>query len=199
MEQSYQKQANKFALEVTEELKQRIELRNLEMLHYVMGICTEVSEINLAYDEVDFHLYKVDIVNLQEELGDICWYTGNLAEILNIELEWGIPDNVFDRKETDLLDFYARNHTLSIISGDFLDLLKKNIFYGVKLDETKISEKLPDLAFLLSKMAELVGVDISEVHKRNINKLTVRYNEKFTEEAAVNRDLDAEREALEAT
>ena len=41
------------------------------------------------------------------------------------------------------------------------------------------------------------GIDIFRSLQNNIDKLKVRYPEKFTEECAINRDLVAERAELE--
>ncbi len=82
-------------------------------------------------------------------------------------------------------------------AGEFLDQLKKHIFYGRPLDTVNLIEELGD-----SNWYERIGVDALEttfldmVH-RNVAKLQARFPEKFTEDAANNRDLAQERQILE--
>ena len=83
-------------------------------------------------------------------------------------------------------------------AGEFIDILKKHIFYGKELDVVHLMEELGD-----SSWYERVGVDVLEITyldmlQRNVDKLKARFPQKFTEEHAVNRDLKKEREALEA-
>jgi len=41
------------------------------------------------------------------------------------------------------------------------------------------------------------GINPEEAYEKNINKLKVRFPEKFSEEKALERDLEAERKTLE--
>ncbi len=82
-------------------------------------------------------------------------------------------------------------------SGELLDMLKKYLFYGKIFDRTNLIEELGDLTWYLGIMCDANGIDLQDVFDRNIAKLKARYPEKFTEEAAINRDLDNERKVLE--
>ncbi|WP_290730074.1 nucleoside triphosphate pyrophosphohydrolase family protein [Halobacteriovorax sp. JY17] len=86
---------------------------------------------------------------------------------------------------------------LSTESGEFLDALKKHIFYGKELDRVNLAEEMGDLFWYLAIVADELGVDMSDVMARNIEKLKARYGEKFSEEKAENRDLESERKILE--
>ena len=46
-------------------------------------------------------------------------------------------------------------------------------------------------------MADTLGVSFEEIQERNIEKLKARYGEKFTDEKAINRNLETERSILE--
>jgi hypothetical protein len=43
----------------------------------------------------------------------------------------------------------------------------------------------------------MLNIDLEEMLQRNIDKLKARYPEKFTQENALNRNLDVERQILE--
>ncbi|OIQ17096.1 MAG: hypothetical protein BM556_12845 [Bacteriovorax sp. MedPE-SWde] len=86
---------------------------------------------------------------------------------------------------------------LSTESGEFLDALKKHIFYGKELDKVNLAEEMGDLFWYMAIVADELGFEFEEVMERNITKLKARYGDKFTEEKAEKRDLDTEREILE--
>jgi NTP pyrophosphatase (non-canonical NTP hydrolase) len=86
---------------------------------------------------------------------------------------------------------------LSTEAGEFLDALKKHIFYGKDLDKVNLAEEMGDLFWYMAIVADELGFEFEEVMERNITKLKARYGEKFTEEKAEKRDLNTEREILE--
>jgi NTP pyrophosphatase (non-canonical NTP hydrolase) len=86
---------------------------------------------------------------------------------------------------------------LSTESGEVLDMLKKHLYYGKTLDEVNLKEEMGDLFWYLAIMADALGVDFETVMKTNIDKLKARYGSKFTDEKAINRDLNLERQILE--
>lgn len=83
-------------------------------------------------------------------------------------------------------------------SAEFLDALKKHLFYGKPVDVTNLKEECGDLFWYLAILADAMGeANFTNMMQQNIAKLRQRYPEKFTEEAATTRDLDAERKILE--
>ena len=86
---------------------------------------------------------------------------------------------------------------LSTEAGEFLDALKKHIFYGKELDRVNLAEELGDLCWYMAIVADELGFNFESVMDKNISKLKARYGEKFTEQRAENRDLEKEREILD--
>ena len=60
-------------------------------------------------------------------------------------------------------------------------------------------EECGDLMWYMSVALDALGYDYKQVMDRNIEKLSARYKNGFTKEAAVNRDLETERDILEST
>ena len=87
---------------------------------------------------------------------------------------------------------------LSTEAGEFLDALKKHIFYGKELDRVNLKEEMGDLFWYLAIACDELGVEFEPLMETNIAKLKARYGEKFTEHKAENRDLDTERTILES-
>ena len=83
--------------------------------------------------------------------------------------------------------------------GELMDALKKHIFYGKPLDVTNVVEECGDLTWYLSVLLDELGYSFETVWERNITKLKARYGEKFSEEGALHRNLEQEREVLEST
>ena len=84
-------------------------------------------------------------------------------------------------------------------SAEFLDGLKKYLFYGKPIDKVNLKEECGDLFWYLAILADEMGeANFTNMLQQNIAKLRVRYPEKFSETAAQVRNLDAERKVLES-
>ncbi len=86
---------------------------------------------------------------------------------------------------------------ISTESGELLDAYKKHFAYGKELDVINVGEEIADIMWYISNLCRLLNIDLEEMQQRNINKLRARYPEKFTQEDALNRNLDIERQILE--
>lgn len=81
-------------------------------------------------------------------------------------------------------------------AGELLEALAKNS-KGEELDEVNVAEELGDVTWYCALVAKELGVSYEAQLEKNIAKLKARYGEKFTEESAINRDLETERTILE--
>lgn len=88
---------------------------------------------------------------------------------------------------------------MSTESGEILDQLKKHIYYGRALDKVNLVEEVGDLFFYAAIACDVLDVTFEEVMVKNKAKLAARYGEKFSSEAAINRDLEKERSILEGS
>lgn len=82
-------------------------------------------------------------------------------------------------------------------SAEFQDMMKKHLMYGKEIDRTNLIEELGDLMWYVGLACSELGVSLDEVMARNNAKLAARYGDVFTEQAALNRNLDVERKILE--
>src|SRR5208337_2084108 len=81
--------------------------------------------------------------------------------------------------------------------GELQDQFKKHIFYGKELYIINIVEELGDLFWYIAILCDEIETPFEEIWEKNILKLKKRYEGKFTETKAENRDLQAERDILE--
>lgn len=86
---------------------------------------------------------------------------------------------------------------LATEAGEFLDALKKHVYYGKELDTVNLAEEMGDLFWYCALISDELGVDFTSIMETNIAKLKARYGDKFTEGKAEHRDLDKERQILE--
>ena len=74
-------------------------------------------------------------------------------------------------------------------SGEVLDHIKKYYGHGHELDIDYLKKELGDILWYVAYMAEVLGLDLEDVAKCNIDKLTKRYPEGFSNEASKNRSV----------
>jgi NTP pyrophosphatase (non-canonical NTP hydrolase) len=82
-------------------------------------------------------------------------------------------------------------------SGEIADQLKKHLFYGKPLDTTNLAEEIGDVFWYLALLSNELGINFDQIMKLNIAKLQKRYGDKFSEQRAVERNLEIERGILE--
>lgn len=82
-------------------------------------------------------------------------------------------------------------------TGEIQDQVKKHVFYGKPLDRTNLMEEIGDTLWYIGVMSDELGISLEEIMDKNIAKLRARYGSKFTEAAALKRDLNIERSILE--
>lgn len=165
--------------------------RILNSLHCTAGMGSELLE------EVTIALDTGDKINLAEELADAQWYACNYATLYGLVL----PDKIhaLHPNDTSLEDAKLYINNRSIMLGKLLDFDKKELAYKKLTDNEKRQKVLHQWIASLEFMALLYGIDMETARDRVIQKLYVRYpaEEGYSDQRAVNRDLQTERETLE--
>jgi NTP pyrophosphatase (non-canonical NTP hydrolase) len=82
-------------------------------------------------------------------------------------------------------------------AGEFMDVIKKHILYGKEIDTINLKEEIGDLFWYIALACDELNVSFDYIFEQNIAKLRQRYSGRFTENAALNRDLEKERSVLE--
>ena len=82
-------------------------------------------------------------------------------------------------------------------AGELMDIYKRFKFYGKPVDWVNVKEEVGDVMWYLALVCQSAGISLEDAAKGNIEKLRVRYPDRFSRNAALERDLDAEREVLE--
>lgn len=179
------KQYQKETLRTFAYRKEPLSAEITDMLHCAIGISTEVGELVEAIN-------KKDIINIGEEIADQMWYISNMANFINYDLTELVLINGSD--------FNSEENYLNesvILQAELLDIFKKSIFYGKELDINKIKYIITRMTINLNCLSFHISLSILELLDKNIAKLKIRFPEKFTEDLAQNRNLEAERKELE--
>lgn len=134
------------------------------------GIILDVVKKNIAYGK------EIDIINVGEEIADMCWY---------------IVNNFTQRGESLTNMTYGWSPVNSLI--DVVEYVETLILLWADREETRIYNKIG----VLKAIAEYFELDFFQILTNNIDKLKIRYPDKFSTEKALNRNLDAERIELE--
>ena len=72
-------------------------------------------------------------------------------------------------------------------AGEYSELVKKNVYHGHPLDIDKAAKELGDVLWYIARAAEAIGVPLSEIAARNIEKLRARYPDGFSSEQSIHR------------
>lgn len=171
---------------VTSEMNLVTESGRLQELHMAMGLVTEVQELMLAVLKPDG---EERIVNIGEEICDAMWYIAGLERLYGIDLSTCQPRLSLHTPMNLVTD-------LIVDSVEILDMYKKCLFYNKNLNLAHLYTRLNSAMSTLETLAIDFDLQTSVLKAKNINKLYVRFPEKFTNVNAQERNLSAEYEAL---
>ena len=170
------------------------------LLHMEAGIAGEFLGEAVDILKKTFAYKKpLDKVHLGEELADTVWYCAGVETINKLPER----EMCFDEESLAIVE-NIKNQTITYIK-ESVEIRKSSIeteCLGVILankgavDSTNRGAILAIIGLCMS-ICEVLEIDFWQALTNNISKLQVRYPEKFTEEAALNRDLVAERVELE--
>lgn len=171
-------------------LRTRTDLgRNDNRTHALMGMVTEAGEVVDIAKRKFAYGKPVDTVNLLEEIGDYLWYVAVLCDAVDHDYAAIVhaASTSFEEIKED-----QRVWSLTEVSLG-LSTVTPGILEGTRDVEESIGISIVFCLYAL----DLYDMTIEQAQAANIAKLTARYPEKFTNDLALNRDLTAERGALE--
>lgn len=119
-------------------------------------------------------------------------YEGAVRRTAGLDLSGGATLNTIPA-----MDLLHASMGMVTEAGEFQDMIKKHIFYGKERDDVNLKEEIGDILWYCAIALNALGTDFESVMQTNIDKLAARYPDKFTEDKAIDRDLDKEREILE--
>ncbi len=73
-------------------------------------------------------------------------------------------------------------------SGEAIDIVKKHLAQGHKLDRENLAKELGDVAWYLAETAYALDYDLESIFQMNLDKLAKRYPHGFEKEKSIDRD-----------
>lgn len=167
---------------------------DLNERHMNLGVTTEIGETLDIFKKFLAYQKPIDIVNLGEELADIAWYIVNKCRFHEVPLEEDFNE-VVDEVGLIIKERMFTDTDLPLeLKSEALLVVILMTYCGPT--NNMFNAPIVQLA-VLANIAKFYELDFFQCLTNNIDKLKVRYPEKFTNEAAQNRDLEAERAELE--
>lgn len=166
--------------------------KELDLLHCATGLVTESAELVDAVKKNVFYGKPLDVVNIKEEIGDILWYIAIPVRIFSLDLDIKVENT----------STYIEHTKKQIISKE--GLIKYFLSFNVIVN--RLANTIQDdydiyyfkyLFEEINLICEIYNLNLSEIMDININKLKARFPNNFTQEHALNRDLEKERAILE--
>lgn len=72
-------------------------------------------------------------------------------------------------------------------AGECVDIIKKHLYHGHKLDKEKLKYELGDVCWYVALLASLIGENLDSIMIANVEKLKERYPDGFSHERSINR------------
>lgn len=174
--------------------------------HMSLGFCGEAGELCDAVKKHRIYGKPLDKANIIEEVGDVLWYVVNLCEELQVPPAYldelmaarflGKPSE--PGREYAALTGLQLSTTLAMVNLTAPEYHKD--FYLMSSPEPGSEEAHGVMSLLLVGVAVfslIYGFSPYDALPVNIDKLAARYGDKYSDYAALNRDLPTERAILE--
>jgi len=159
----------------------------VRLLHSGLGMMTEISELQEA-------LEKRDWVNVGEEIGDILWYWALAMRACRFtSMPARAPSTPFMRAEA------RSGRPLIAAVCAWGNLVRKDAIHAKSMAPTDALAALTEVWDEACTLCEALELDPTQVMRRNIAKLRVRFPDKYDGVLFDQRDLGAERRVLEGS
>jgi NTP pyrophosphatase (non-canonical NTP hydrolase) len=138
----------------------------------------------------------IDALQKLDHIKKLMFYGKDFRELPSISCK-DIPKTSVFKNEQFGIDLIHAIIGIGTEAGELLEALQTCLSNGTPIDEVNLKEEGGDLFWYIALLARTLGTSFEEMQQMNIAKLLARYPEDFTEEAAVNRNVNKEREILE--
>ena len=74
-------------------------------------------------------------------------------------------------------------------AGECIDVVKKYLYQGHKLDKMKLKDELGDVLWYAAIICEALSITLDDVMGHNVKKLLLRYPDGFEAERSIHREV----------
>lgn len=160
--------------------------------HALMLLVSETGEIATAIKDHFIYGKPLDLLNVKEEMGDVLWGLNLLVVTAGGKFETlkTMPKG-FDRPAV------RQVLSINVMVGELIDVYFAHYKHAPTYFPLSIQERAESLFRMIHGLAMTLGIELTDILESNIRKLQARYGDKYSDVAALNRDLDKESKALE--
>jgi NTP pyrophosphatase (non-canonical NTP hydrolase) len=170
-----------------------------DLNHAALGLASESGELSETIVRAWMQM-PVNAHNIEEELGDGCWYAALMATVMELDFKslFLHPGDLAEMSPTLASAVLGRNPValtmcLTAFSGELVSVVKAHVIYGKELDHIQLSRALSLYVCTASLLADLHGLDFeTQVLAGNIQKLQKRFPGFYSDAEAVARADKAE-------
>lgn len=175
----------------TESRIEKVEV-NKEVLELLLGSFIAFGHLLDQVKKNVFYNKPYNVENLHKTL------TSDLGVMASNELDIDHTKQLLEQKETIDVDPRVFHAIVGILteSTELAEQLLKGV-RGEKMDRINLLEELGDNFWYSAVMMDALQANPDNVLETVVRKLKARFPDKFTSNAAINRDLNKEREVLE--
>lgn len=163
-----------------QELARRTQNKELtdgqKLTHSLIGLAAESLEV-IGLDEEQRD-------NILEEAGDVCWMLAEYCDMIGLEMPVVTVMNTVNEEHMNV------NDAASIMSFGVMQLLSahQKRYQGHEIDAGEIITYVHVILSGIKFMAESLASSLTEVMRKNIDKLRKRYPDGFEAERSRNRE-----------
>lgn len=172
--QEYINQSARFE-NTLDEMRQRL-AENAELAHAGFGVADEFLEWMdsiMIYEESP--RIEDDRIKVIKEAGDMLWYIASICRKYNLTVDHQVD---IDTSVNPL-----------VYPQQILSIVKKYLFYGKEINLEKLQANINCMVTtIMIAMKDITNATFEEIMNRNIEKLSARYGETYTNEAAINKN-----------
>jgi len=107
-----------------------------------------------------------------------------------------VGDYLFQQLDEEKWDMLHAVLGVGTEGGEVLESFRGVLAHGAEPDKENLKEELGDILYYAARLADPLDTSLLEIMQANNRKLRERFPEEFTQEDALERDTDAEKEAM---
>jgi len=108
----------------------------------------------------------------------------------------GGEDYILGELDEETWDMLHAVLGLGTEGGEVMESFRAVLAEGEEPDEENLKEELGDILYYAARLADALDTSLLEIMQANNRKLRERFPEEFTQEDALERDTEAEKEAM---
>lgn len=159
------------------------------MVHGCLGLITEIGEVTTEIKRMVIYQKPFDVerkVHILEEAGDVMWYIAIVLDTIKFPLDQFEAAPIYELPDSSEGVFDATALMLAVHCGKICEAtaMLQMAKDGADLDVTTLIASIAMVVRGMYILSSLCGSNLWQVLDGNIEKLRIRYPEKYSNEAA---------------